>query len=118
MDLLMLILRELFEKSRFEEFKENNPDSVSFLYLIKSAKDLKNFEEIFYQTWTEILYQLPNLGCFKVFIYFIDLKENLKFLIKFEIPESTAELFKKCGLATYLNYNQLLKIEKIQVIEI
>lgn len=80
MDLLMLILRELFEKSRFEEFKENNPDSVSFIYLIKSAKDLKNFEEVFYQTWTEILYQLPNLGCLKVIFYCVDFMNYLKII--------------------------------------
>ena len=27
MDLLNIVLRELFEKNKFEEFKENNPDS-------------------------------------------------------------------------------------------
>ena len=61
-DLLSLILRELFEKNKFEEFKENNPDLSSFMYLIKALKDMRNSDDIFYQCWTEILNQLPNLG--------------------------------------------------------
>lgn len=86
MDILTLILREIFEKARFDEFKENNPDVTSFIYLIKSAKDIKNFEEILYQSWTEILYQIPNLGCFKVIMFLLStiilLNKSSKYLKK------------------------------------
>lgn len=61
-DLLSIVIKELFDKNKFEEFKENNPDLVSFLYLIKTVKDMRNFDDIFFHSWTEILNQLPNLS--------------------------------------------------------
>ena len=52
------LLIEIFEKNKFEEYKEENPENASVLNLIKFGRENKILDENINIIWPEILYQI------------------------------------------------------------
>lgn len=58
MDLLNILIIEIFDKNKFEDFKEEYPDEVSIFYLVKYLRENKCLDDYLSFLWPELLNQI------------------------------------------------------------